>query len=222
MDKELVFAVRKQNLERVMLDRFKGNKAALSRATGTHPNHINLILSSNDAHKRNLGEILARKIEQQLGLPARWLDTPHDGSTVEMLTTIEAPPVHETLSGALRACEQLSGLSVSTKQASGLFRRVTAVENLIAAAIDTNDMAPELSDGDTVIVDTAVKAISGDGVYLVIRGGGSPMLRRVARSAAGETTVSAGSEAPVVMSPAAMKALKVVGRIVVVAKFVRL
>lgn len=222
MNKELVFSLRKQNLNRLMLDRFQGNRAALARASGVHPNHINLILSNNEAIRRNLGEILARKIEDQLGLPAKWLDSPRDGAVVDAPISIDAPPIHESLHGALRKSEQISGLVVTSGQAASLFRRVTAVESLIIATVDTTSAAPDLEEGDTVVVDTAVKGISVDGIYLISKGNSGPMLRRIGKAITGEVTAAIGSEPPVVLTPAAVKALKVVGRVVAAVRISRL
>lgn len=210
-----IFELRRENLERLALDRFKGNRAALSRAAEVHPNHINLILSENDEHRRNLGEVLARKIEQQLGLPARWLDNSHGGLSASVApTTIDAPPMHSSMAGALRSCEVAAGLSLLPVQFEGLLKKITAPENLVLASIDTNDMAPELMDGDAVVVDTAVAAITVDGVYILSRAGKSPMLRRVGKTATGETTLAHGGNTPEEVSAATLKSLQVTGRVV--------
>jgi hypothetical protein len=69
-----IYEVRRHNLHRLVLDQYDGNRAALARAAKVHPNQINLLLSDNIDHRRNLGEVLARKIESELKLPGGHLD----------------------------------------------------------------------------------------------------------------------------------------------------
>lgn len=208
-----VHDVRRTNLSALVLDRYRGNKAALARATGVHPNHINLLLSLNREHRRNLGETLARKIEEALGLPRLWLDTPRDkAQQPSAFTSIRASAVGAELAGALRTCERFEAISIAAESVKS---GVTAVENLQLAAIDTHDMEPSLPAGETVMVDNAVRAVSGDGVYVVTRANmDSAMLRRFKRDLAGSLTWSIGQGAPEPVPPQLLRQLKVCGRVV--------
>lgn len=214
MSDDAIYATRKENLNRLALDKYRGNRAALARAADVHPNHINLVLSNNEAHRRNLGEVLARRIERQIGLPDGWLDVHREGPIGESPTAVRAPAIHESLSGAIKECGQLSSVMLSHELVTSLKGKITAPENLMAASADTNDVSPEISAGDTVVIDGAVKAIGADGIYIVSRAqSGVSMLRRFSRSLTGDTVISGGGESAAVPA-STMKQLKVLGRIV--------
>jgi hypothetical protein len=69
-------ATRRQNLIRLISERFEWNKAAFARAIDRPaPNvHRMLVDVESDKDKRGIGEELARDIESRLGLPPLWLD----------------------------------------------------------------------------------------------------------------------------------------------------
>ena len=65
---------RKENLKKIIFDRFDGNNAEFCRAIGKNANGINLILTNNPSHQRTMGESMAREIESILHLPIGFFD----------------------------------------------------------------------------------------------------------------------------------------------------
>jgi hypothetical protein len=215
-DKNATFACRKLNLQRLVLDRFKGNKAAFARASGIHPNHVNLLLSENPDHARNMGEVLAGKIESALDLPTRWLDTPRDLISGGIPVGISAAPIPPSVSAALRSSQEIESFTVLQPKTEVLGRGFTSVRNLMLATVATNDMAPDICAGDTVVVDTGAKSITTDGVYIVIKS--SAMLRRFGHSVTGEATISQPQTKPTTITQSYVDGLSVFGRVTAVIK----
>lgn len=83
-----IFEVRRRNLVAYIQDKHEGNRAEFCRAIGKNPNLINLALTKNKEYRKNIGEKLARDIEQQSGMPSGWLDQ-HDRSPSE--PTVQVP-----------------------------------------------------------------------------------------------------------------------------------
>jgi len=209
----MVYGIRKANIEKLVLDKFRGNKSAFARATMVHPNHINLILSSNPDHSRNLGENLARKIEAQLGLPSSWLDHQHDASSSSS-HQVDAIAIHESLAGAVRTCDRAVSVVIPMDRVKAVEKRLTAVENVILAVVDTHDMEPEIAYNDPIMIDTGVKAVTVDGVYVLVKSGVA-LLRRFSRSSLGDLVIVDAKDGSIAVTPAMLKTFKVAARVVV-------
>lgn len=70
-----VYEIRRRNLIAYIEDKHQGNRAEFCRHIGKNPNLINLALTRNDEYRKNIGEKLARDIEQLAGMPDGWLDS---------------------------------------------------------------------------------------------------------------------------------------------------
>ena len=187
-----MFEVRRINLRKLVLDKFEGNRAAYSRAAEVHQNQVNLLLTDNPKHLRNLGEALARKMEGSLLLPNGYLDQDHSGEA-EFSFEIKATVIPENLSSILQRDDFMMSGVFWGSQGRMLAQRCTGVQNLIIACISTDDMAPTLNSGDRVIIDCGVKAISVDGVYVIARGE-ALFLRRVTKQITGGWVISGAGE----------------------------
>lgn len=203
------YLTRRDNILMLVRTKFQGNRAAFARASQIHPNHINLVLTTNDLHRRNVGEELARRIETNLNLPNLWLDSVHGDGAAEASTTITAAPVDAGMSHVLRT-SAITGLSVNASWTGPLAAETTAIENLFLSSIATTDMAPALSPGDTVIIDGAVKTFVTQGVYIVVVND-DVMLRRIRKTITGGFIVAAGETEERVDT---LADIKVLGRIV--------
>lgn len=69
-----IFETRRKNLLSHIADKHQGNRAEYCRAIGKNPNLINLTLTRNPDHRKNIGEKLARDLEHLSNLPDGWLD----------------------------------------------------------------------------------------------------------------------------------------------------
>jgi len=205
--------VRRGNLGALIQDKFRGNRAAFCRATGKNPNLINLILSSNPAIRRNLGEKLARSIEEALGLPERWLDIERSGGPVGEVYTF---PV--TRLDAMEA-SGLEKIVVGQDVAARNFDRPTAMASVRGCYMVGDEMKPAISQGDLMLVDTGHKDIDRDGVYVITRGT-DVFVRRIRKSLDGAYRISADSDpdSPVVAQPGKFKSA---GRVIGLMRFAR-
>jgi len=209
-------AARKENLRRLVLDKFMGNRAAFSRATGVHQNQINLILTDNEEHRRNMGEQLARKFESTLSLPQGYLDTVHDPMQ-GTVTIIEAWNVPKELQHMLITSDQMASVVHKEGFFTALDPQITSRANLRYCLMVSSDMSPLIHPGDRVLVDTGVKAVSFDGIYVVTQGDGF-FLRRCGRNLDGSWTVHAPNPAIEPRRLKDMKGIQAVCRLVQVSR----
>ena len=206
-----IFATRRETLRQLVLSKFGGNRAAFSRAAGVHQNQINLILTENEQHRRNLGEALARKIEAQLALPTGRLDeVPEDIN--EGGVRVEALKLPDAVRNALRPSTFLRGAVVRSTWLSAFDSGISAVTNLGIAEVGTEDMAPDLHAGDCVLIDTGITAVSVDGVYLLTHAEDA-FLRRVQKQLDGGFLVTANPARHQPLRVDNMKRIKVHGRV---------
>lgn len=202
-----IYELRKKNLQEVIFDRFKGNKAAFSRKADVHPNHTNLVLSDNPEHRRNIGEELARRIESSIGLPPMWLDGDRTGNHAAAVT-IGAHAIADNLATVIKDSPVMS-LTATSLWLAGLTAEATAVENIFMASVAGAELAPELMSGDVVLVDGAVKSFVSDGVYL-LTSGKSAFTRRVRKTVSGGYVLSSRGQDETVET---LAGIKIVGRI---------
>lgn len=161
------FEIRRSNLMKVILERFEGNKAAFSRAAGVHPNHVNLLTTHNESIRRNLGEELCRRIEAAIDVPKGWMDSPH-GSDI-LTVVIKSPPVNESISRILVQCKDVKMIELSKMVESKLTTKTSNSFEMFLATVVTHECEPLINFGDTVIIDTAVKAVGQDGLYVFLK-----------------------------------------------------
>ncbi len=69
-----IYEIRKSNLSRLIKEQFEGTQRRLADAIDRQPDYISRVLKGT----KNVGEKLAREIEQTLGLSVGWLDTLHE------------------------------------------------------------------------------------------------------------------------------------------------
>lgn len=206
-----IFSIRKTNLTKLVADKFQNNKSAFGRAAGVHHNHVNLLLSSNENYKRNLGEELARRIEQAIGLPELWLDNPTTG--VQPTYTIRSVEIDQQLSRAVVNSINVKSMVITDVWVASVASLITSVDNLILASASTDEMAPQIKSGDTIVIDTGYKAASSDGVYVLTRGDAA-FLRRIRRQSDGSHSLSVANPDYHSDKPESLKGMKVVGKIV--------
>ena len=203
------FEVRRENVRKLINEKFDGNRSAFSRAAGVHPNQINLVMAENE-HRRNLGEDLTRRMEESLGIPTGYFDAEHmtgENSVHKIATS----PVPESMSSILRKDDEVEGAVYYNSYLDKLAGKITARENLLICKIATHDMAPEIGFDERVMVDLGVKAVSVDGVYIIGRGS-DLFLRRVTKQITGGWCILTPKRDPVHVD--SLKGMRAVGKIV--------
>lgn len=182
---------RRLNLKRLITERFDGNIAAFCRATGKNPNLMALVLSTNLAIKRTIGERQAREIEGLVNLPERWMDVERGASIDEKFHTFDVVDVAALGSTAI---EKLT-LSVSTL--SRHIEPYSAIGAVKCVRAMTSEMAPDVNSGDLLFVDTLATAYDRPGIYVIARGE-AVFIRRVRPLLSGQVRISSGSESDAV------------------------
>jgi len=210
------FATRKENLRRLVLDKFEGNRAALSRAAGVQQNQINLLLSDNKDHRRNMGEVAARRIETMLSLPVGWMDTVHDPMRGET-TTVDAWDVPKELQHIIASNDQVVSVVHRGAAFAAVDGKISGRENLRYARMMSKDMSPLLVVGDRVLVDIGTKAVNGDGIY-ILEQGSSYFLRRCGQNLDGTWTVHAPNPTIEPVRLQSIKTLRAICRLVQVSR----
>ena len=69
--------IRRENLRLVIDQYYAGVARRLALALGKQATTLSRIYSSNPEHRRNVGNAMARQIEQLHGLPEGWMDQVH-------------------------------------------------------------------------------------------------------------------------------------------------
>lgn len=202
-----IYELRKRNLQEVIFEKYKGNKAEFSRKADVHPNHTNLVLTDNPLHRRNIGEELARRIESTIGLPPMWLDGDRTGNHAAAVT-IGSHAIADNLSTVIKDSPVLS-VTATSLWLAGLAAESTAMENIFMASVAGSELAPDLVSGDVVLVDGAVKAFVSDGIYL-LTSGKSAFMRRVRKTVSGGFILSSRGQDENVET---LAGIKIVGRI---------
>jgi hypothetical protein len=206
------FSIRRLNLLTYIEEKFDGNRAAFCRAIEKNPNLINLVLTNNAEYARNIGEKLARDIEQRAGLATGWLDSPKGVGERKMVyipitwmpwMIPDKPPLRSDAS-----------LTVPTDDPA-LRLRITGTSNLLIVVAQEPSMAPTIRVGDHFWVDLGVKEFRSDGVYVVRNPEGTTMLRRIQALSDGyQLSCDDKTYEPLVLNFKAMARVKIVGRLI--------
>jgi hypothetical protein len=169
--------VRRSNLLAYINEKFDGNRSAFARAADKNVNLINLVLSNNEEFRRNIGEKLARDLEQRLSLPEGWMDIQRQGGPTGRVTSF---PVVRF--GA--ADDSPEKLVLASDVVIKHLDAPTALHNVKACYMPSDDMAPTINKGDLIFVDAGVTEIGSDGVYVLVRKD-EIFVRRIKRTLSG-------------------------------------
>ena len=209
-----IIEVRRQNLLGYIRDTYAGNRAEFCRATGKNPNLINLVLTNNPEYRRNIGEKLARDIEERTGLASGWLDSPRGigaRKVAKIPILVDSTDVPDT---APLEADYYVVLPVDDPT---LALRSTGLKNLVIVTAQESGMTPTFTVGSNVWVDLGTKKPQGDGVY-VLRVSGATQFRRIQQMPNGDLRVSQDDPAyaPQILKSKASSGLKVVGKAIAV------
>lgn len=182
--------------------------AEFGRQTNMSDSQISQLIG--EKHTKNIGNLIARRIEKAFNKPEGWLDLRHDEVTLTEPGTVNAPqepykvtprrrPVvaHdpddsdyiEIRKVRLKLSAGISGYAVDPIEEDGLpitFRRDWfdkngyVPEDLIAIKVRGDSMEPALYAGDTVVINTADKA-PRDGFVFAVNYEGEDVVKRLLR-----------------------------------------
>ena len=169
---------RRSQLLRLMGERFNDSQAELGRALRRSPTTVWRWISRGK-HEKPIGEKVAREIEQQLNLPAYWLD----GVAQVMLPSLAGVDVLSTkahqlqlravpLLSAETALKYFTGQSAATAERIGVVysSKEDAGPNTVALLVRLAANEPEYTVGDRIFVDPDVLPAPGDMVLALVNG----------------------------------------------------
>lgn len=177
----MINQIRRNNLSALIDERFEGNRAAFSRATGKNPNLINLILTKNPELQRGIGEKLCRDIEVRLDLPVGWFDqrSPSNNERSVSVPVICHPSMRENDEWIVLLPETLRQLTPNVGH------------SYLACIKATSDhMQDTIKPGDFVLVDKSANAIEATGSIYAIDTGSEFVFARFRKSITSGWTVS--------------------------------
>lgn len=210
---QAMFEIRRENLRRLVLNKFEGNRAAFSRAAGVHQNQINLLLTDNPDHQRNLGEGLARRMEAGLGLVPGLLDQPSADTPSGPVSVLKSTGVPDHMGGILMRDDMHANAALYDSYLEQFAGKMSSKDNLRFFRVGTRDMEPELVYGDYVLVDVGVQAVTTDGVY-VLGHGSDLFLRRIQKLVTGGWAISSPRSEPIKIDT--LKDIKAAARVLAV------
>lgn len=83
-DRMNIHDTRRMRLKQLLSERYNGSSARLAEEADVSPSYLSRMLASSDSpHVRNIGEKMARSLEEKLRLPAGTLDLPLSESHLE-------------------------------------------------------------------------------------------------------------------------------------------
>ena len=207
-----VFEVRRLNLVAHIEEKYHGNRAAFCRATSKNANLINLVLTDNADYRRNIGEKLARSIEEKAGLPTGWLDSPRgvgERKTASIPITFlpwsipDVPPLKAD-----------SVLTIPTDDPLLKFR-VSGTANILIVSQQEASMHPTIKVGDHVWVDLGVKSFNSNGIYVIRNADNTTAFKRIQQLSDSQYQLSVDDKTyeSVSLTAKAMSKVKIVGRV---------
>lgn len=187
--------IRRENLRKLMTERFKGKQAAIASALDKSPNYISRCLSAapGAAGKKNIGEEFAREIENVFGLARYQLDqedmTPPRPvtSNAEFIGDISVwdddTPLDddEVYVPFLKEVELSAGSGIAVIEPSPhqklrfgkmtLRRQNVQPSEAVCVMVSGNSMEPVLPHGSTVGVDQGCTGVTDGKMYAINHGG---------------------------------------------------
>lgn len=220
MDTEDTKEIRRANL-RLLAEQYGGQRALAEKADLV-PSQLNHIIGLNPV--RNLGEKLARKIEQNLGLSHGVLDYPLPTNlSLDMLLTQTS--VYLPLIDVSVVSDSINTVEMQ-KISDGILTRKWLIDNGLTSEkvfeyqfLDSN-MQPNLMPNDRLIIDAAQNELSDENVFLLCLNG-RLQVKRFFRLLGDEFKLSSDNSdkslfPDLIIHIAKMKEIGVIGRIIAV------
>jgi hypothetical protein len=180
--------VRRENLRRLIKDKFDNRRAAFARTADIQPNQVNLMLSPNPDYQRPVTEDMARRIERNLSLPSGFMDRHPDDNAPPGLKLIRSMEVPAELRPVLATSSSLGSITVTQEWLTR--HHVLNPASLWLVEVACDGMDPDVKPGDLMVIELLdeelppQRAFSTDGTYILVPRTG-PMLRRLQRTVSG-------------------------------------
>ncbi len=169
--------LRRENLRKLLEDRFEGKKSALAHAIEREPSYISRCLSDK-SHRKKIGEDFARHIERSLNLPSGWMDQDQDKSSAVVSehpafkeSNVAPPPKMEGYVPVLSwiqagAWTDMSNVDFISDEM--VPKPPGSSDNTFGLRVRGQSMAPKYEPGLIIYVDPEVPAYDGDDVVAIL------------------------------------------------------
>lgn len=185
---------------------------------------VNRSPDSKTGKPRVMGSRAARDFEKALGLPAWWMDTPHNNGAAVPVPPDATPPGYvrfSLLEGFVAAGEEgyapdypevVSHVDVAETWAQQNIRAPLDAVRVITARGDS--MTGDINDGDVLFVDSRVQHFDSDAVY-VMNWQGRPLVKRLQLRRDGTLMIRSTNPAyePEIVPPGEIDRLHISGRV---------
>src|SRR5690625_1610391 len=166
-----IYKTRRANLRLLIEERANGNAAEFARMLDLTRSQVGQYLSETYNDGRSIGEKVARRIEESLGLEPLWLDFGSDPQERALNSTSRSSHVHlpilEVSPAAGAGREPVDYPAVidylEVPEAWAKHRLGRDLSKYRVLPVSGDSMSPTINDGDLVFVDTSVKAFDAEG-----------------------------------------------------------
>lgn len=218
-----IYAIRKHNLVQLLGTQ---RKASCAERWGMSPAHLSQILSMRT--EKNLGDEVARRIEQAEHLPAGWMDVLQGDAGVpassKALSSAFVSIAHFDIRGSMgngntppAHVEVIRDLTVHLDWLRGQGISYSGAHNLAIISGDGDSMAGTFNDGDALLVDRGINEVRSDAIY-VFSLDGDLFVKRLQRLTDGALRMISDNPLypPVLIEGAALEMLQIHGRVLLV------
>lgn len=173
-----IYDIRRDNLRRLIADKFGGRNVDFARAIGLEQSsYVSRLLSDKPSTVKKIGDDLSRKIETACSLVENWMDNIHGAVRTDVLdSAITEGYVRLRLLAAMPTMGP-GGAPVDHPET---VRYVDVLREYIVTELHANperidilptrgdSMAGTINHGDIVFVDRTVRTFDGNGVYVIV------------------------------------------------------
>ena len=169
--------IRRENLRRLIQERFHGKQRALADAIGREPSYISRCFS--EKNRKRIGEDFARMVESKLGLPSLWMDTTEHESAVVGTISKRADlgfdvPLHRVpIVGSTQAGPDGHWIELGypAGHGDGYLEAPANDPHAYALRVQGDSMAPRMQEGEYVLVYPSHEPQPGDEVVVRLKSG---------------------------------------------------
>lgn len=197
-----IYKKRRANLRLLIDERANGNAAEFARMLDLTRSQVGQYLSEAYNEGRSIGEKVARRIEESLGLEPLWLDFGGDPQERALSSTSRSSHVHLPIlevspaAGAGRDPVDYPAVIdyLEVPEVWALHRLGRDLSKYRVLPVSGDSMSPTINDGDLVFVDTNVTSYQTNGIYVIIWHGRLLIKRLRASLSSGKIEIASDNE----------------------------
>lgn len=159
--------IRKNNLRKVIVDKFNDNIDEFAAAVGKHRNFIYALLWGVDnPNNRKITDKMARFLEKQSGTPDEYLDGV-DSDLILSNGILNIPYLDVELSTRVQEMKYSTERSFPILATELNGKPVNTSKDLFAVRVFDSSLFPNVKFGDTVVIDYSMRQVQNNQYYLI-------------------------------------------------------